>query len=228
MNALTSREPGTPGRTAIVFLHGSGTTAAMRDDSMSRFGGQYHCLAPDLPGHGDNRVVSWKFLSDAADRVAALIESRAASGRAHVVGLSLGGRWHIFSLAQQPRESSGPDLHARAVRAWIEGTRLPDELRQEIDDWASTRSGRRFSRPRGTNRRRSARPTHRIKPGMRPQSCMHWSHSLGSLRIRASRHARRTLWRSAMSRLPRRRCTEIDTTPPLSGGGLTQSTPQRR
>jgi pimeloyl-ACP methyl ester carboxylesterase len=100
MNALTSREAGTPGRTAIVFLHGSGTTAAMWDDSMSRFGGQYHCLAPDLPGHGDNRVVPSKSLSDAADRVPAFIESRAANGRSHVVGLSLGGEVAYLLLAQ--------------------------------------------------------------------------------------------------------------------------------
>jgi pimeloyl-ACP methyl ester carboxylesterase len=103
MNALTSREPGTPGRTAIVFLHGSGTTAAMRDDSMSRFGGQYHCLAPDLPGHGDNRVVPWKFLSDAADRVAALIEPSGQWARARRRPLAWGEVAYLLSGAAASR-----------------------------------------------------------------------------------------------------------------------------
>jgi 3-oxoadipate enol-lactonase len=115
MNTLNCREAGPAGRPAIVFLHGSGTTSAMWQDSLSRFGGEYHCLAPDLPGHGENRVLPWKSLSDAADRVATLIESRADHGRAHLVGLSLGGEVAYILLAYHS---------SRIERAVIDGAAI--------------------------------------------------------------------------------------------------------
>ena len=49
----------------------------------------YHCLAPDLQGHGASRAIAWRSRADAAQRVAAIIEQRTANGRASVIGLSL-------------------------------------------------------------------------------------------------------------------------------------------
>ena len=57
---------------------------------MARLAG-YHCLAPDLPGHGASNHVEWRSLDQTMDLIADLIESRIPSGRTHVVGLSLGG-----------------------------------------------------------------------------------------------------------------------------------------
>jgi pimeloyl-ACP methyl ester carboxylesterase len=83
-------ESGTAGAPSIVFLHGIGAsgwmwwrqTAALAD---------FHCLNVDLPGHGKSNHSEWVSLADTADQIAALIQSRAANGRAHIVGLSLGG-----------------------------------------------------------------------------------------------------------------------------------------
>jgi pimeloyl-ACP methyl ester carboxylesterase len=56
----------------------------------------YHILVPHVPGHGplkDHPSSNFANFSipTAADSVAALIEAKAKNGRAHVVGLSLGG-----------------------------------------------------------------------------------------------------------------------------------------
>jgi pimeloyl-ACP methyl ester carboxylesterase len=62
----------------------------------------YHCFAPDLPGHGRSRAIAWRSRSESARLVAQLIEERATGGTAHVVGLSLGGSVALEMLATRP------------------------------------------------------------------------------------------------------------------------------
>ncbi len=87
---LHVHESGRLGSQAVVFLHGTGASAGMWDEHMRWFA-DCHCLAPDLPGHGTSCRVPWISRIDTTEQVAQLIESRTASRRAHIVGLSLGG-----------------------------------------------------------------------------------------------------------------------------------------
>ena len=57
---------------------------------MSKLGG-FHCLAPDLPGHGRSNHLPSASPSEIADLVAELIETRVPTRRASVVGVSWGG-----------------------------------------------------------------------------------------------------------------------------------------
>jgi pimeloyl-ACP methyl ester carboxylesterase len=98
---LYVHESGEVGSPAIVFLQGVGASGGMWDEHMRRLA-DYHCLAPDLPGHGRSSGVSWRSLVDTADQVAGLIESRVPSRQAHVVGLSLGGAVAHTLLARHP------------------------------------------------------------------------------------------------------------------------------
>lgn len=74
----------------IVFLHGANSAgwswmlqvAGMPDR---------HVLTPDLPGYAGRADEEWPGAAGAADDLADLIRGRAIGGRAHVVGLSLGG-----------------------------------------------------------------------------------------------------------------------------------------
>jgi pimeloyl-ACP methyl ester carboxylesterase len=59
----------------------------------------YHSLAPDLPGHGRSLQLRSKSLIETADRVAELIDTRAAEGQAHLVGLPLGGEVAYLLIA---------------------------------------------------------------------------------------------------------------------------------
>jgi pimeloyl-ACP methyl ester carboxylesterase len=77
------------------------------------------------PGHGDSRALSWKSL-DAAERVAALVESRALNGRAHLVGLSLGGE---VGYVLMTRHSS------RVERAIIDGAALVPSRVATVEGW---------------------------------------------------------------------------------------------
>ena len=97
---LFLRESGLPGAPAIVFLHGVGVNGAMWRHHMASLP-DYHCLAPDLPGHGQSRAIPWSSRQDAAARVARIIEAL-PDGRAHLVGLSLGGSVALELIATRP------------------------------------------------------------------------------------------------------------------------------
>jgi pimeloyl-ACP methyl ester carboxylesterase len=118
LTELYVHECGTPGSPAIVFLHADGASGGMWDQHMGRFAG-YHCLAPDLPGHGRSSHLPWSSLEDTTQQVVGLIEGRIPARRAHVVGLSLGGVVAHTLLAQRP------ELLDRVV---IDGCGLVDVL----------------------------------------------------------------------------------------------------
>lgn len=87
---------------SIVFLHGAGISSWMWTDQIKALNDRYHCLAIDLPNSGESHRTTWQSLADSADQVAAIIGDRAANGRAHVVGLSLGGYTALTLLERHP------------------------------------------------------------------------------------------------------------------------------
>ncbi|MBA3944073.1 MAG: alpha/beta hydrolase [Herpetosiphonaceae bacterium] len=75
---------------AIVFLHGGGLSGRMWEPQIEGLP-EYHCLVPDLPEQGRSIATGPFILDGAAQDVATIIRERVPSGRAHIVGLSLGG-----------------------------------------------------------------------------------------------------------------------------------------
>jgi len=62
----------------------------------------FRCLVPDLPGFGLSGDIGWLSLPDTADRVADMIRAQTPDGRAHVVGLSLGGLVGLHLAVRHP------------------------------------------------------------------------------------------------------------------------------
>ena len=75
---------------AIVFLHGTRFSRRQWWPQMRILSTRYRCVAVDLPGHGERASEPWSFEAARAAVVAA-IEAEVPSGRAVLVGLSLGG-----------------------------------------------------------------------------------------------------------------------------------------
>jgi pimeloyl-ACP methyl ester carboxylesterase len=90
----------------IVFLHGTRLTRAQWWPQLRRLRGAYRCVALDLPGHGV--LADRPFTIEAAiDQVRAAIEAEIPSGRAVIVGLSLGGYVAIDTAEAYPERVSG-------------------------------------------------------------------------------------------------------------------------
>lgn len=111
MKKLYVTESGTDHTKVILFLHGSGAESGMWKEHFAQLSDKFHCIAPDLPGHGKSNQVDWTSLDDVAESLASLIEEK-GKGPVHVVGLSLGGSL-IYRLLE---------LHPELIdRALIDG-----------------------------------------------------------------------------------------------------------
>ena len=99
---LFVREYGPVGAPAIVFIHGGKMSGWCWEPVVQRMQ-RYHCLVPDLPQYGKSFQHGPFEMGQAADAVAELIRSRVGSGRAHVVGFSLGAQVGVQLLATEPK-----------------------------------------------------------------------------------------------------------------------------
>lgn len=85
----------------LLLLHGNSVAGWMWDPQVERIQGR-HILTPDLPGLGSRSAQIWPGMPVAADDIAGFIRERALDGRAHVVGLSLGGFVALHLLHRHP------------------------------------------------------------------------------------------------------------------------------
>jgi pimeloyl-ACP methyl ester carboxylesterase len=86
---------------AIVFVHGARLSRTMWLPQLEALGGEFRAIAVDLPAHGARAGEPFS-LPAARAVVTAAIRGRVASGRAIVVGLSLGGYVAIDLAAREP------------------------------------------------------------------------------------------------------------------------------
>ncbi|MFN3429260.1 MAG: alpha/beta fold hydrolase [Candidatus Sericytochromatia bacterium] len=120
---LEHSEHGPADAPSVVLLHGAGASGWTWRPVVERLAG-YHCLVPDLPEHGRSLAVAPFTIPDAASRLAAMIRDRAHGGRAHVVGLSLGGQVALQLAATAPERVtrllvSGVALHPAPIAGWM-------------------------------------------------------------------------------------------------------------
>jgi pimeloyl-ACP methyl ester carboxylesterase len=99
---LFVRESGSVEAPAIVFLHGGRMSGWSWQPVVERMQ-RYRCLVPDLPQFGKSFEQGPFEMGRAADAVAELIRSRVSTGRAHVVGFSLGAQVAVQLLASDPK-----------------------------------------------------------------------------------------------------------------------------
>ena len=99
--SLYVHQTGRADAASIVFLHGLGLSGAMWQPQFERLP-DFHCLAPDLPEHGKSADLGPLTLKDASKQVADVIRTYTPNGRAHVVGLSLGGTVAVRMLLDVP------------------------------------------------------------------------------------------------------------------------------
>ena len=94
-------ESGKPGQPTIVFLHGNGASSAMWKTHIKHFN-DYHCIAVDFPGFGKSNHENWISIDRTANQVIEIVRNRTNHGKAHVIGLSLGGSIAITILGKAP------------------------------------------------------------------------------------------------------------------------------
>lgn len=99
----------------ILFLHGSPLSGRMWQPQLEGLP-EFHCLAPDLPEHGQSAHLAPFSMADTVARLAALIRRSTAQGRAHLVGLSFGGVVAQAMMVDAPDVVDHVILSATATR----------------------------------------------------------------------------------------------------------------
>jgi pimeloyl-ACP methyl ester carboxylesterase len=124
VSVYTAGEPS--GSPDVVLLHGGGQTAATWRRVGYRLAARYHCIAPDLRGHGDT---AWHpdghyTLAGHSDDLRALLDHLGVR-RPHLVGMSLGGQTALHAACHGLELSSLTlvDVGPRLVRAGGAGIR---------------------------------------------------------------------------------------------------------
>lgn len=110
---------------ALVLLHGGALSAVSMAPIAARLP-NYHCLMPDLRGHGTNRALPFLGLEQCAKDIAELID-REASGPVHLFGLSLGGYVALHVMVQRPAIVESAVVSGVALRQ-MKHTRVLERL----------------------------------------------------------------------------------------------------
>ncbi|WP_068677316.1 alpha/beta fold hydrolase [Oceanobacillus sp. Castelsardo] len=97
--SLLYKEYGIKSADLIVFIHGGGVSGWMWDKQVEYFKNQYHCIVPDLPGHGLNRNINIFSIEDSAMDLIRIIEEKATGKKVILVGFSLGSQVIIQMLS---------------------------------------------------------------------------------------------------------------------------------
>ena len=98
MIGIQQRRPDQP---TVVFLHGGGISSWMWHRQLTALP-ELDAVALDLPGHGVSAALPWEGLAGTTTIEADWIRANATGGRAHVVGLSLGGVMGLDLAARYP------------------------------------------------------------------------------------------------------------------------------
>ncbi len=86
---LYTNEAGTPGETAVLFLHGGGLSSKSWMPVIEHLP-EFHCLAPDLPEQGRSKDIPYS-ITASVDGVMEIIRERVPAQKTHLVAHSLGG-----------------------------------------------------------------------------------------------------------------------------------------
>jgi pimeloyl-ACP methyl ester carboxylesterase len=98
---LYLKETGQKNLETIIFLHGGGLAGWMWNKQLEAFS-DYHCLVLDLPEHGRSIEIKPFTMKGAAEMIVDIIRNQAHSGKAHLVGLSLGAQIIVQILNTAP------------------------------------------------------------------------------------------------------------------------------
>lgn len=112
---LHYEEYGNANAPLMLFLHGGGVSGWMWDKQIDYFS-YYHCIVPDLPGHGKTPLVSSFTIKQSAEQLIELLEVTAKDKEIIVIGFSLGAQIAIQMISMRPNLIDFAIINSALVR----------------------------------------------------------------------------------------------------------------
>jgi pimeloyl-ACP methyl ester carboxylesterase len=102
---------------AVIFIHGAGLSGWMWKKQVEALG-RIRSIVVDLPDHGEDRERPFTSIEAAADEIAQLASELAPSGKAHLVGHSLGAKIALEALSRHPESVASAVVSSALVRPY--------------------------------------------------------------------------------------------------------------
>ena len=124
----------------ILFLHGFMGDSQEFEPVISFLSQQFCCLAVDLPGHGQTKILGGEECFTISNTAQALIQllDRLKTNKSYLFGYSMGGRLALYMALHFPErfckvvlESSSPGLKTKAER--LQRIQKDEQLAQELE-----------------------------------------------------------------------------------------------
>lgn len=124
---MNYKEYGDQNASLLLFLHGGGVSGWMWDNQIQSFS-HYHCIVPELPGHGESHGDILFSIRDSAERFIEFIEEKVAGKPAGckviLIGFSLGAQVIIQILSLKPDLVDAAIINSALVRPSPLGRKL--------------------------------------------------------------------------------------------------------
>ncbi|WP_107949543.1 alpha/beta fold hydrolase [Lysinibacillus parviboronicapiens] len=114
--AVYFKEYGDRSAPLMLFLHGGGVSGWMWEQQIQHFAPHYHCVVPDLPGHGKNYKDPYFSIENTAEKMIQLIEKVAEERKIIVIGFSLGAQILVQLLSMRPKLVDYAVINSALVR----------------------------------------------------------------------------------------------------------------
>lgn len=123
MSNLKFAENAGKGNQAVVFVHAGGLSGRMWRYALEQLS-EFHCLAPDLPGHGNSAEIRPFSLDKAVQGIADIIRNEVPSQKARIIGISVGAPVCVSLANRYPANTealmlSGPTPKFNPIAAWV-------------------------------------------------------------------------------------------------------------
>ena len=101
--ALSYTSMGTPGKPALMFLHGFLGSKLDWKPAMTGLARSFYCVSVDLPGHGQSTSLSPEMYTfEGVSRALCDIVTELDRGLFHIIGYSMGGRIGLYTALNNP------------------------------------------------------------------------------------------------------------------------------
>ncbi len=111
---------------SVLFLHGLGGSRIAWEPQLRGLSPSYRCIAWDMPGYGASQALAdgltWPGLADAVARLLDTLEA----GRAHLVGLSMGGMVAMYAALLHPARVRSLALLDTSPAFGLDGATTPE------------------------------------------------------------------------------------------------------
>ncbi|MNZ78624.1 2-succinyl-6-hydroxy-2,4-cyclohexadiene-1-carboxylate synthase [compost metagenome] len=122
----------------IVFLHGGGVSGWMWERQVEYFQ-NYHCLVPDIPGHGRRESGTFS-MNDAAEALIELVQSKAKGKKVILIGFSLGAQLALSMLSKVPTLADYAVINSALTRPFRYANKFIAPMVKMTSGWMTNRS----------------------------------------------------------------------------------------